>query len=212
MVLFRGFETVKRFLKYSIIIFILEFLLLISIFVYAAFSQSRYEVKCSQILINRSYQYLINEVGKIEGKENRGIADVYNSAIGNPLGSSYCQAGQYWCYYKSCQDYNLNYSLIPMPRNGMAYSTYQFGVHYGKMTIYKPKIHDFIVWKAKTNGTGHIERIVKIGKAGWVTTIGFNTGSASQDNGEGVFYKKRNIYFPLNRIKYIKGLVGVKGI
>ena len=176
----------------------------------SVYAQLRYEVKCPQILINRSYQYLIGEVGKIETGNNRGIADQYNSAIGNPLGSSYCQAGQYWCYFKSCQDYSLSYSLIPMPKNGMAYSTYQFGVKNGIKTIYKPKIHDFIVWKAKTNGTGHIERIVKIGKAGWVTTIGFNTGSASQDNGEGVFYKKRNIYFPLNRLKYIKGLVGVK--
>jgi hypothetical protein len=194
-------DIIKRICTYIILIVFIILCLL----PFLCSAQSRYEVKCPQILIDRSYQYLVGEVGKLETGNNRGIADIYNKTIGNPLGSSYCQAGQYWTYWMSCQDFNLSFDLIPMYRNGMAYSTYLFGTVKGHRTTYIPEVNDFIVWKAKTNSTGHIERIIGIGNAGWVTTIGFNCGSP-----EGVHYKKRNIYFPLNRIKYIKGLIGVK--
>jgi hypothetical protein len=177
-----------------------------------AIPQTRYELKkVHPGIIWKSYDLLIGEVGKKETGENRGIADVYNKAIGNPLGSPYCQAGQYWCYLKACAELNLQPFEIPMPRNGLANSTFDYIKKYGVKTKYNPKVHDFIIWKSPEGYTGHIERIIAVGKAGWVTTVGFNTSSGlsgSQDNGGGVWKRKRNIYHPLGR-KKIRGLSGV---
>lgn len=185
--------------------------LLILLFIpYLIFSQQRYELLCKNVLIEKSYYYLNSQVGKKETGNNRGIADGYNKAIGNPIGASYCQAGQYWCYYKVCNETKISYNEIPMPRNGLANSTFNYAIKHGAKTNYKAKVHDFIVWKSVNDWTGHIERIIVVGKGGWVTTIGFNTGGGSEFNGDGVAKKKRNITFPLTRIKKIRGLVGVR--
>lgn len=190
----------------------MRFILAILILSISVYSQSRYELECPKELIKCSYEFLIGEIGKTETGNNRGIADAYNRSIGNPLGSPYCQAGQYWCYVQACTKLNLPYYLIPMPKNGLANSTFDYAKRLGKRTAYIPQVHDFIIWKSFRDYTGHIERTVEILKGGWIYTVGFNTGSRSQDNGEGVAKVKRNIKFPLNRIKKIRGLVGVRGI
>jgi len=174
------------------------------------FSQQRYVVRAPQVLISKSYYYLLQQVGKKETGNNRGIADTYNLPIGNKPGSAYCQAGQWWCYYKACQDAKIDYSKIPMPRNGLANSTFNRAQKIGYKTTYYAKVHDFIVWKTDGSWTGHIERIIKVNDGGWVWTVGFNTGGGSEFNGDGVAKKKRNIRFPLTRIKKIRGLVGVR--
>lgn len=173
------------------------------------FSQERYVVKCRQDLITKSYYYAKSQVGLKETGNNRGIADIYNLSIGNPKGASYCQAGQYWAYWKACGDLKLSYAVIPMPRNGLANSTFNYAKKIGQKTGYYAEKHDFIIWKSVNDWTGHIERIIEVKQGGWVTTIGFNTGGGSEFNGDGVAFKKRNITFPLTRIKRIRGLVGV---
>jgi hypothetical protein len=192
-----------------ILLFILGLLLSITV---ASFTQIRYELTAPKVLVLKSYNYLISQIGKTEIGNNRGIADEYNRSIGNPLGSPYCQAGQYWCYVQACNELNIPYYEIPMPRNGLANSTFNYAMRLGKRTGYTPQVHDLIIWKSVYNSTGHIERIVSVRNGGWVYTVGFNTGVKSQDNGEGVSKMKRNIRFPLNRIKKIRGLVGVRGI
>lgn len=80
----------------------------------------------------------------------------------------------------------------------------------GSITTYTPERFDLIIWNMQGTSSGHIERIVLTGKAGWVTTVGFNTSSGisgSQRDGGGVYYRKRNLNHVLGRMQ-IKGLVG----
>jgi hypothetical protein len=177
-------------------------------------SAVRYEINryVPADLIEHSKEIMLGEVGKIETGHNRGIADKYNKALGLPLGSPYCQSGQYWCYWVACQKLHYTYRLIPMPRSGMANATYDFIKKNGTKTRYIPRVHDFIVWKSPRNYTGHIERIIVVGRAGWVKTVGFNTSSGrkgSQRDGGGVWIRNRNIYNPLGS-RRIRGLAGVK--
>ena len=193
----------------------LGFVLLIAIIIIEslpAFNQQRYELRDVPLnLILKSQEIMLTQVGKTEIGNNRGIADEYNKSVGNPIGSPYCQAGQFYCYKEACSILGYGLHIIPIPRNGMANSTFDYIKRLGTKTNYKPRIHDFIIWRSPEKYTGHIERIISIGKAGWVTTVGFNTSSGnynSQDNGDGVWERKRNIYHPLGR-KRIRGLAGV---
>lgn len=177
------------------------------------FSQQRYVLPTKSELVQASREIMMSQVGITEkGGYNRGVMiDAYNRSIGNPLGASYCQAGQYWCYWTACNKLNIPYLYIPMPRNGLANSTFDNAKKYGYQTAYTPKNHDFIIWRMPGGYTGHIERVISSGKAGWVVTVGFNTSSGvkgSQDNGDGCFVRKRNVKAPLGR-KQIRGLVGV---
>jgi len=171
-------------------------------------SQVRYDVFVNKNLIDKSKEIAINQIGIIEKGKNRGEQiDKYNEIIGNPLGSPYCQAGQYYCYYMAYLELGLNPLNHPVPRNGLANSTFDYAKRIGKRNKkYFAKNNDFIVWKAIDSPFGHIERIYKTHKAGWVETIGFNVRVGGK---EGVFIVKRNIYFPLSRIKQIRGIVGV---
>jgi len=184
------------------------------LFIEAMMGQTRYERSdIASPLVTESHTIMMSEVGKAESGINRGIADKYNRAIGNPLGSPYCQAGLYWCYLEAARSLGMSASVIPMPRNGMANSTFDFFRKSGYKTAYKASVHDFIIWRSPKNYTGHIERIIAVGKAGWVTTVGFNTSPGtrgSQSNGDGVYIRKRNIRHPLAS-KRIRGLAGVTG-
>ena len=81
----------------------------------------------------------------------------------------------------------------------------------GVLSEYIPEVNDLIVWKDKWSSSGHIERIVAVLDNGWVITVGFNTSNGlkgSQANGNGVYYRKRNLYHPLTRILIVRGLIG----
>lgn len=173
-------------------------------------SQERYELTVDSALVIESLSVAKDCLGVIEKKENRHPAiDQWNLIIGNPLGSPYCQAGQYYTYFKAFQKiYGKPYDNHPVPRNGLAISTFNYAKQKGKKSQkYFAGPNDFIVWKQKSTTFGHIERIIKVYKKGWVETIGFNVSSQGK---EGVFIKKRNIYMPLNRIKDIRGIVGIR--
>jgi hypothetical protein len=170
--------------------------------------QERYEIAVEKELVIESKKVALKQVGILETGQNRGKEiDVYNQIIGNPLGSPYCQAGQYYCYYIAYLNLKWEIKNHPVPRNGLANSTFDYAKKVGKKSKkYYAKENDFIIWKEIDSYFGHIERINKVGKAGWVETIGFNV---SQNGKEGVFICKRNIKFPLTRIKKIRGIVGI---
>ncbi len=187
-------------------------MILILIFLpwYLLFGQQRYNVFVDSLLVEKSRDILFAQLGVREAGRNRGeMVDVYNKVVGLPLGSPYCQAGQYYCYWKASRDLGRIYNNYPVPRNGMAISTFYLAKRTGEKSKYEASVDAFIVWKHREGASGHIERIIGVMKKGWVKTIGFNTGSQSQDDGEGVFEKKRNIHFPLTRIKFILGIVGI---
>ena len=197
-------------LSYRIILSILFFLLAVAV---SSYGSVRYELKRATPvrLVELSHDIMMGEVGKVETGNNRGIADKYNRAVGVPLGSPYCQAGQYWSYLTALERSRCN-ALLPIPRNGMANATFDYIRKNGVKTAYIPQIHDFIVWKSPKNYTGHIERIISVGKAGWVKTVGFNTTSGNTGNqrdGGGVWIRNRNIKHPLGS-RPIRGLAGVR--
>lgn len=174
--------------------------------------QERYELNVSKDLIVLSRKIAFSFVGEKEIQPNRSPKiDKINQTIGNPVGSPYCQAGQYYSYYSASSLLKKNYDNWPVPKNGLAISTFNLAKSKGKKNKkYFAKEDDFIVWKAPNNHTGHIERVVKVLNKGWVETIGFNVSINQKE--EGIWIKKRNIYFPLNRIKKIKGIVGVMSV
>ncbi|MGC8979014.1 hypothetical protein [Caldisericum sp.] len=182
------------------------------LFLYLAlpiFAQQRFEIWVESNLIKLSEKIALNLIGEKEIKENRSeMIDKINRTMGLPLGSNYCQAGQYYTYFHAYKILNKEeYNGWPVPRNGLAISTFLNAKKYGKKANkYFGKKNDFIIWKAKNSSFGHIERIYSDLGKGWVETIGFNVSIGDK---EGIAFKRRNIIFPLNRIKVILGIVGI---
>lgn len=172
--------------------------------------QVRYTLVCRQDLLIASRSVLHSQVGVLETSPNRGSQiSLYQQAVGIPAGSSYCYAGQFYCFSKAAANLHLDLSFVPIPRSGLANSALNLAVKLGYRTSYIPHIDDLITWKFSDSPFGHVERIVAVHSAGWVSVIGFNTGSKNQSDGEGVFFKKRNIFHALGRMR-IRGLVGFR--
>jgi hypothetical protein len=136
----------------------------------------------------------------------------YLASIGLKAGYPYCAAGQYYCFWQAARELGLPLSAIPIKRSALASEIFNHARSIGTPTQYRARLHDLIIWRRPGSYRGHIERVIAGGKAGWVTTIGFNTSPAfksSQDDGQGVFRRKRNIYHPIGRL-LIKGLIGFK--
>ena len=142
--------------------------------------------------------------------KNDGDVEKYLDAVGLEKGSPYCAAGQYYCFYISTCSLKMNINNIPIKRTGLANEMFNDGMKKGVSTSFKPVKHDLIVWRKLRSIHGHIERIVLVHKAGWVTTIGFNVRKFDRLRNkyiEGVFIMKRNIYEPLGRMR-VRGLIG----
>lgn len=178
-----------------------------------AFSAEKYVVNCRGDLLDKSREVMLRQAGTLEKGKNRGKEiDIYCKSVGLPLGSSYCAAGQYYCFYTACAELGISTANIPFKPVGLANSIYDYFKKYGSPDKYTATMDDFLVWRHPSSSFGHIERIVSTGKAGWVTTIGFNsTRYIDGIRTEGVFYQKRNILHPLNRMK-IRGLAGFRRI
>jgi len=172
--------------------------------------QTRYEVKSSSYMIDRSFLNLMDQVGvkeKTGRNDGKQIAE-YLTSVGIYKPSSYCMAGQYWCFYI------VDSTKVPLSKSGVAIHSHSYAKKVGKKTAYKPQVHDLIVWKKFGGWQGHVERIIEVGKAGWVKTVGFNTSNGkagSQREGNGVFIRKRNIRYKIGSLNVL-GLVGFKAI
>lgn len=170
-------------------------------------AQTRYELYCPQSSLDASRVILYKQLG-LKEKTNRNDGthvELYLKSVGlNPKSKQpYCLAGQYYCF--SLTAYN------PLPKTGLVASLWNFG-RKAQRTAYRPKIDDLVIWKSN-KGNGHVERVIQVGNAGWIETIGFNTTSGSSGNqrdGGGVYKRQRNIYHPLSRLLLIKGLIGFR--
>lgn len=175
-------------------------------------TQSKYEIDCPPDLVFHSMNILTNLVG-IREKTNKNDGYIINQiqySCGLKNGDPYCQATQYYTFQKAVELLNMNNLTCyknPIPRNGLAQSTFNKARKTGKKTKYFCQIGDLVVWKKGKTAYGHIERIDKLGKNGWIVTIG---GNVSNGNQQGIFRKKRNLALPLNRVLTIKGIVGFK--
>lgn len=185
--------------------------ILILLFIHLSIKASeKYILPCDAELLELSMKIAFEQVGMIEGNCNNKIIGEYLKAVGIISKAPYCAAGQYYCFKKASE--MLVDCQIPFPPTGIANEIFDYASKHGKRKKYYTERHCFIIWKLPKSWKGHIERVVKIHKAGWVTTIAFNV--KSRCNGrqcEGVFLKKRNIYEPLGRLK-IRGIVGFEEI
>ncbi len=171
-----------------------------------AFSANKYVLKCRSDVLTESEKIMLSQVGIPEIPKNRGIAEVYLASVGLEAGNPYCAAGQYYCYLQAVRKLKLSNKNIPIAKTGLSREILSDAASRGKLTAFTAQRHDLIIWR-KTGSArqGHIERIVSTGKAGWVTTVGFNVKMA--DGREGVSFKKRNLYNLIGKLR-TAGIVG----
>lgn len=187
---------------------LLSSILLIFIFsISNSFTYNKFELNVKSDLLELSRKYLIQQVNTIEANNrNDGQVSKYLKSVGLSPGYPYCAAGQYWCFKMACDQLKMPYSEIPILRSALANQIFNHAAINGTKTKYIAQKDDLIVWIKYNTPFGHIERISSVSKAGWVITVAFNVKNNKK---EGVFYKKRNIYAPISRMK-IRGLIGFK--
>ncbi len=180
----------------------------------AAFGQKRYVVSCRTDVLLKSEEICLKQVGVREKTGNNDGPEIakYLAAVNLRGRYPYCAAGPVWCYKQALKELGIPNWTLPFETTGLANGIYNSIKVYKVKTKYRAVRHDFLVWRARSGSTGHIERVIKVGRSGWVETVGFNTSngkSGNQREGNGVFKRKRNIYFPLGRL-VIRGLAGLE--
>jgi hypothetical protein len=165
-------------------------------------------VQCDSNLWFGSLKIAENEIGTREQGNNDGVrVRQYLQSVGLKAGNPYCQAGMYWSF----GEYNRlakTKHVIPLLRSGSTVAVYNHAKKNNEVKKSHCFVGDLIYWKFSNKPFGHVERILSIGRAGWVVTVGFNTGSNARD-GSGVERKKRNLTYPLQKMMF-RGLIGKK--
>lgn len=169
-------------------------------------SATKYTIACDSMLWHKSLAVAQSQVGvrELTGKNDGESIDSYNASVGNPKGSPYCMAGQYWAFVQICKS-------VCILRTGHVRTFWNWAKRTGQRVQYTPQHGDFLCWGYATNASGHVERIREIGRAGWVITVAYNTSSGStgsQREGGGVYNRQRNLIHPLGRM-LVLGLVGI---
>jgi len=205
----------------------IKYIFLFLLFSISASAQlQRYTIRIDSSLLEVSLKVLLSQVGKYEkGGDNIIEGLKYGKSVGIGYPIPYCAAGQYWCF--DTARFQLKYSKdsIPLYPSPLASQLFIYttdpkrAVGFHKARTIKPiktkpipEVNDLIVWKFSDKPFGHIERVISVGKGGWVTTVGFNTSSGNsgdQRNGGGVWIRKRNVLSPLGRMRSF-GLLGFR--
>ncbi len=174
----------------------------------ASAAPRKFVLECDSLLFESSLDSAVSQRGILEktGK-NDGSVQKYLDALGLPPGAPYCAAGQYWSFAVAARAIGLDKSEIPLPRSGLANAVFEKAAKKGKKSELSARRGDLLVWRKGKTRRGHIERIIRVGKAAaWV--IAFNVSKRiGGERREGVFVKKRFLFAPLGRL-YFRGLVG----
>jgi hypothetical protein len=187
-------------------------ILVILLFYSKIFAFETYELLCDDELISISEKIAHSQIGVVESGNNSGDVEKYLSSVGLPEGNPYCAAGQYWCFLKAANELRISTIDIPFPRSGLANTLHYHAKLYGEKRLITELKDSFLIWRRSKSKFGHIERIIKQGKAGWVITIAFNVKFKIDGRYfEGVSYKRRNIHHPLGRM-YLRSIVKMRGI
>jgi hypothetical protein len=201
-------------------------LLIILLFLipYSAISQSKYVIIADREVIEASYEIMLQQVGNVEKKSNWGHPfQDYLKSVGINFPAAYCMAGQYYCVQEAAK---ITGKTNPLKRTGGVVDQWNYFKRAGEKVDYAPAVHNLMFWrnykrvkgKMRAQVTGHVERIILIGKKGWVRTVGFNTsrdkGTAAQErdggiNTGGVFAKDRHTANPISLL-FVEGLGGFK--
>lgn len=158
------------------------------------------------------YKSLSVATGEIGVRERTGNNDgervaMYLASVGLVQGNPYCYAGQYWSFTQVTTKPSIK-------RTGLVRAFWNEAKKIGRSVPYHIEIGDFLCWGYLTSTSGHVERVSKIGRGGWVTTIAFNVsvpglkGKSIRDGG-GVAKKYRNVRHPLGRM-VMMGAVGIQ--
>lgn len=184
-------------------------LLLLVLLPLDSFCRERYVLNANKQLLERAFEIMHNQVGTTEASNrNDGEVAKYQKALGLPIGSKYCAAGIYWCFLQAAEELGISRNNIPIPKVALANKVVDYARKHGKRVPFEAKIYDLLVWRSGRTAFGHIEAIVGLEGKSWVRTIGFNTSyNGRTKTTEGVFYKRRNLFHPLWRMK-IRALIG----
>jgi hypothetical protein len=178
--------------------------------------KTKYLIPCKAKLIQASRDSAIAQVGVREktGRNDGFKVEQYLKSVGRFKGDAYCAAGQYWCFYSSCLALKSPLTDIPIFRSSSTVTMFNEAIRVGYKMTPTPFDNDLIFWRKPNEWKGHVERIIEVMKAGWVKTVGFNTSSGtegSQDDGGGVYFRKRNVNHFLGRM-VLRGFIGFKPI
>ena len=185
-------------------------LILIITSVCVAVAAEKYVLPATRMIVEMSLDIAMKEAGTSDAN-NPGRIKEYLKAAGVGYYNPFCMSGQYWSFVQAREiiryvnkQFGFKFTdVIPFPRTALANYPFHYAKKHGAKAAYKPEKYDFIIWYVAKTVNGHIERIVSVDKAGWVTTIAFNT-----DNRQ-VKFKKRHITNPIGN-RLIRGLVGWK--
>jgi len=193
--------------RFRIIVTIILALLIYFCFCELLQSQERYEIYCKKYLLELRQDSLKTQIG-IKEKTGNNDGAVLKYQIPFKLSKQpYCQMLQWWAFYVNAKSYND----IPLPKNAKAISSYNYAKKNGTATLYYAQKGDLIVFRNQGKTTGHTECIDSVSVNGWVFTIAGNTSNGKTGNqreGNGVYYRSRNIKHPLSRILLVYGIVG----
>lgn len=193
---------------------------LIILFAYVqTYGQSRYVVPVKKELLEASYDTLLNQIGVRErtGHNDGYKVEQYLNSVGLKKGNPYCAAGQYWCWKVACIALHLPEYAIPILKTGLANGLYIDAIKKGKVAKTNiPYKHDLVIWKQYNSYFGHVERIINVLSGICVETVGCNTvgnntGSGNQREGQGVYKKVRYLNHPLSHM-FVRGYIGFKPI
>lgn len=189
-------------------------ILLLIVLSIAISSYTARELPCNRDLLKVSKTVLISQLGTREAtNRNDGVqVEKYLASVGLGVGNPYCAAIQYYCFSEAARKLNIAQSEIPIIKTGSSQKLYDWAEKVGKKSSINPKPNDIIVWRDGKSYSGHVARVMAVGRGGWVTTIEGNTTSGEKGNqreGGGVYEKQRNLFHPLGRMK-VRGLIHFK--
>ncbi|MBU3741507.1 MAG: hypothetical protein FGM24_04385 [Candidatus Kapabacteria bacterium] len=165
-----------------------------------------------------SLDTLRHQVGVTEatGRNDGAEVEQYLRSVNLGRGNPWCYALQYWSFAVVSQ-------RPPVLRTGLVAAAWNDAVRRGTLTPYVVTVGDLIVWRYLAPDTrGHIERVVRIDRGGWVITIGGNVppepprqkrtsigklNDRTERDGQGVWPRTRNVRHPIGRMM-LRGLIG----
>lgn len=125
-----------------------------------------------------------------------------------PARSPYCISLHVWSFDVTARARD---EPLPILRSALASAVFHDARRRGVRTEYRAQVGDIMFWRLRQTIFGHAERIIAIGKAGWVTTIAGNvkcgTKTGTERDGNGICVKRRNIVHPMGAL-FVLGLIG----
>lgn len=152
-------------------------------------------------------------VREATGRNDGPQVEAYLRSVGLAKGNPWCMALHYWAFAQVT-------TKPPIRRSGLVRAVWNDAVVRSRVEGARDWISsasldwtrdgDLIVWGFLTSTSGHVERQIQRGRAGWVVTVAGNTSSGdsgSQRDGDGVFIRRRNLRHPLGRM-VVFGAIG----